>query len=404
MLLAKIAFRNVFRQKRRSLLTGLTMIGGFVMLSLSISISDGTYDQAIEAFTLSSTGHVQIHRAGYLEKPTLFNTFTDADAIGAKVMEVEGVESWTPRVFSPALTFIGSKTTVARIVGIDPVREPETTHIREKIGQGRMFGPEPAKEAMIGGGLAEVLNAKPGDELVLIAQGADGSIANDLFKIVAVLKGGINTAEARNCYLQLQTAQDFLVLPGRYHELVVTLNDFRRSRWAAKEIARVLNDPRLEVEPWEVIERPFYRAMMADKEGMWVSLLIIIVIVAIGVLNTVLMSILERTREYGVLKALGTRPGALFKLILLETTFLAVLAVVLGTLISLGVDHYMSLHGISYPEAIDMGGIMLSTMQGTINLRVIALPALVTFFTALLVSVIPAVRAMRIKPVQAMRL
>jgi ABC-type lipoprotein release transport system permease subunit len=186
--------------------------------------------------------------------------------------------------------------------------------------------------------------------------------------------------------------------------MVVVLNNFKESRQAAKTISAKLNDPQLEVMPWQEVERPFYRAMMADKEGMWISLMIIIVIVAIGVLNTVLMSILERTREYGVLKALGTRPWALFKLILLETSFLAGLAVIIGTILSLGINYYMSIHGIAYPEGMDMGGIVITTMQGVINVRCLLIPAVVTFFTSVLVSIIPALRAVHIKPVRAIRL
>jgi len=401
--LARMAFRNVLRQKRRSILTGLTMIGGFVLLSLSISISDGTYDTAIETFTRVSTGQVQVHKQGYLDRPTLYNTIADPNRVGDRIAGVRGVVSWTPRIYSGALAFIGKKTTVANLAGIDPAQESQTTRVLQKIGQGRFLSASPQNEVMIGAELAEVLNAKLGDELVLIAQAADGSIANDLFRIVAILKAGINAGEGRNCYLHIRSAQEFLALPGKVHEIAIVLRDFHQSRQAAVRIAGALNDPSLDVEPWEVVEKQFYQAMKVDKEGMWITFLIIVAIVAIGVLNTVLMAILERTREYGVLKAVGTRPAEIFALILLETGFLALLAVTVSVLISLGVNYYMSLRGIAYPTPITMGGIVMRTMRGAVNLRSFTWPAGITFFTAVLVSIIPALHAMHVKPVDALR-
>jgi putative ABC transport system permease protein len=402
-LLVKMALRNVFRQKRRSFLTGLTMIGGFVLLSLSISISDGTYDTAIETFTSFGTGQVQVHKQGYLDNPTLYNAITDPDQIGKQLTSVRGVEAWSPRLYSGVLAFIGKKTMLANLTGIDPDREAQTTRILQKIRQGRFLSAGSQNEVMIGADLADILKAKLGDELVLIAQAADGSIANDIFRIVAILKSGSNTGEDRNCYLPIGKAQDFLALPGKVHEIAVVLQNFRRSRQAAAQIAVALNDPTLDVEPWEVVQKQFYQAMTVDKEGMWITFLIIVAIVAIGVLNTVLMAILERTREYGILKALGTRPADIFALILLETGFLALLSVAVSVLISLGVNFYMSVHGISYPTPITMGGIIISNMRGVVNLRSFAWPAGITFFTAVLVSIFPAIHALRVKPVPAMR-
>ncbi|MEW6517631.1 MAG: ABC transporter permease [candidate division FCPU426 bacterium] len=398
-----LAWRNVFRQRRRSLLTGLTMAGGFALLSLSVGVSDGTYDTAIKAFTSAATGHVQIHARGYLEKPTLFTSFENAEAVGRRAASVRGVRSWAPRVYSGALAFIGKKTTVARLVGVDPVREAQTTRLSGRVSQGKFLSSGAAKEVMIGAGLAELLKAGVGDDLVLITQAADGSVANDLFRIVAVLKGGSMLAGDSECYLPLAAAQEFLAMQGRVHELAVVLDDFSRSRQAAREIAKALDDPALEVDPWEVVAQEFYRAMIADKEGMWITLLIIVLIVAIGVLNTVLMSVLERTREYGVMKALGTRPARMFALILLETGWLALLSCAVGGLAGLAANLYLANHGIPYPAGMDMGGVVVDTMYGSLRARGFLISGLVTFGTAVLVAMIPAARVVRLRPVEAIR-
>ncbi len=401
-MLLKLAVRNVFRQRRRSLLTGLTMGGGFVLLSLSISISEGTYDTAIKVFTSAFTGHVQVHRQGYLDNPTLFSTFTGAEAVGAKCLAVPGVRSWAPRVYAGVLAFAGEKTTVARLIGVDPVRESMTLKTAERIAEGGFFSGPAAKEVLLGPDLAGALGLKPGGELVLITQGADGSIANDVFTVRGILKGGGMIAGSQ-VYMPLAVAQDFLVLPGRVHKLIVTLEDFSRSRWAARRIAAALADPVLAVDPWEVTEKSFYDAMTLDKEGMWIAFLIIVVIVAVGVLNTVLMTILERTREYGILRALGTRSQSMFLLIVIETGVLALIATAAATLVSLGLDFWFSQHGILYATGADMGGVVVDTLYGSVKARCFIQPALITVGTALIVSIFPALRVVHIRPVQALR-
>ena len=351
MIIARMAFRNVFRQKRRSLLTTLMMVGGFVLSSISLGISEGSYSYLIDLFTRAYTGHVQVHRTGYIERPSLYKTFGHAQKLGKKIEKLPHVEAWTPRVHSAGLAFFGPKTTGVQLVGVQPGREARTTRLQRKLQQGRFIAAEPGLEIVIGEGLARILEVDLGDEIVLIAQGADGSIANDLFEVVGVL-GGSGTARLR-CYVHIQTAQEFLALGPQVHELAIVLTDQSGSRQVAARIQVLLADSALAAAPWQVIERPFYQAMQADLEGMWLSLGIIMVIVAIGVLNTVLMAILERTREFGVLRALGTRPRTVFKMIVLETACLAALSIVPGLAISLLINYVLSVQGIPLPVAIE---------------------------------------------------
>ncbi len=401
MMVARMAFRNIFRQKRRSLLTALMMVGGFVLSSISLGISDGSYSHFIDLFTRDHTGHVQVHRAGYLERPSLYKTFEFPDKLGRVIEELPYVEAWSPRVHSVALAFRGPKTTGVQLVGVDPLREARTTRLKHKVRQGRFIAAEPGPEMMVGEGLARILRVGPGDEVVLIGQAADGSIANDLFAVVGVVGG--SGAARMNCYVHLQTAQEFLALGARVHEMAVVLTHQAQARLMAERIQRTLDDSLLAVDPWQVVERQFYQAMQADVEGMWLSLTIIMSIVAIGVLNTVLMTILERTREFGVLRALGTRPWAVFKMIVLETTFLAVLSILPASALSLLGNYALSIQGIPLPTAIEYGGIQWDEIISKVSFKSLWLPGLVVFVTAVVVSVFPALRAARITPVKAMR-
>lgn len=402
-MLFRLAFRNVFRQRRRSLLTALMMVGGFCLSSVSISISDGSYGHLIDIFTRDHTGHLQIHRAGYLDRPSLYATLDEVAAIGDVLDGDDRVSGWAPRVYAPALAFRGAKTTGVRLMGVDPAPEAATTRLPRKVSRGRFFSGPDEHAVILGHSIADLLGADVGDEVVLIGQGADGSIANDLFPVVGITGASGQVRSSRTAYLPLGTAQEFLVLPGRVHELAVVLHDVDEARASAADLQTRLADRDLDVSPWQVVEAEFYRAMRADVEGMWVSLLVIIVIVAIGVLNTVLMTILERTREFGVLRALGTRPRTVFGLILLETAFLAGLSLVPGAALSAGLNAWLAAVGIPMSVGVEVGGVLFSHMYGELNARTLWLPASVVFGAAVLVSLLPALRAAHVVPVDALR-
>ncbi len=398
MLIFKIAFRNIFRHSRRSFLTGLIIGGGFVLFSVMIGIQYGSYSYLIDAFTRDRTGHVQIHLNGYLDKPSVYSAFGDYQGIGKRIQTIPHIESWAPRVYSPALAFKGTKTTGVRINGIDVLREQQTTRLMKKITAGRFVVDGPSQEIVVGEGLAEVLKAGIGDDIALITQAADGSIANSMFRIV----GLTGPRERTNAYLDIKTAQEFLVLGERAHEIAVTLTGQDRARSSAAEISAVLNDPSFDVEPWQVVEEQFYRAMKADEEGGFVTYLILMIIVSIGVLITVLMTILERTKEFGVLRAVGTRPAALVQMILLETTILAILSIIPGIIISIGANTWLSIYGISIPP-IQFGGVLFDRIVGEVTVKSIVSPIVVTVGSAVLVSILPAIRAARISPAKAMQ-
>jgi putative ABC transport system permease protein len=404
MLLLKMAFRNIFRQKRRSLFTGLSIAGGFTLAVIFIGWSDGSYSAIIDQFTRTRLGQIQIHERTYLERPTLYKTIDDAAKVGGVLDGTKGVESWAPRVYSAGLAGDGDQSAGVRIVGLDPAREARTTRFERTIVQGRFFSGPAAREAVLGRVLAEILKAKLGDEIILLSQGADGSIAEDQFVLVGVASSGDEMTDRTSYYLPLETAQAYLVLDSKVHEIAVVVSNLDRVRAAARTIAARLDDPSLSVEPWQVFAKSFYNAMKADKAGMWVMLLVIVVIVAVGVLNTVLMSVLERRREYGLLKAIGTRPGRIVRLVVLEVLLLAILSMAVGAGLGLGANAFLARHGIRFGSGITYGGMVFDTMRSEINSRSFIIPSVTVVVAALLVGLFPALKAARTEPARTMRM
>jgi ABC-type lipoprotein release transport system permease subunit len=256
----------------------------------------------------------------------------------------------------------------------------------------------------------------------VVSQGADGSIANDRYKLVGIVDTGDELGDRASFYLPLAAAQELLVLEGRVHEIAITVaslhdvapvNKILEKKLLAMNSLSPANSSGntkpgaefpLVVESWQVFARSFYIAMKADQEGMWITLLIIVLVVAVGVLNTVLMSVLERQREYGVLKAVGTKPGQIIKMVLMEVNILAVMCIVLGAGAALLLNYIFSIHGISIPEPMTYGGMKFQYMFTEINARSFYIPIFTVLLSATLVSLFPAMKAAHTDPARSMRI
>ncbi|MFH2107529.1 MAG: FtsX-like permease family protein [Chrysiogenia bacterium] len=405
MIMWKIALRNIIRQKRRSILTALSMFGGFVLAAFFIGFSDGTYNGIIDTFTRSQTGHIQVHAKDYLAHPSLYKTINRPLEIEKILEQMDKVDSWTPRLYAAGLVSVGEKSAGVRIIGINPEREMRTTKFAEKIISGSMFAAEDAHAVMIGKGLAKLLQAGVNEDVVIVSQAADGSIANDRYRIVGIMESGDEIGDRSSFYLPLAAAQELLVMGARVHEIAVTVRSLTDVAPLCDILEKKINvgEASLAVEPWQVFARSFYIAMQADKAGMWITLLIIVLVVAVGVLNTVLMSVLERRREYGVLKAVGTKPGQIIKMVLLEINILGAICIVLGTAVGLLLNYLFSIHGISMSEPMTYGGIKFQHMFTEINTRSFAIPAVTVLLSATLVGFFPALKAAHTDPARAMR-
>jgi putative ABC transport system permease protein len=402
MLSLRIAMRSLLRQRRRSLFTGLAMLVGFVLSCFFIGWADGTYDYIIDSFTRNRLGHIQIHREGYLHKPSLYKTIDDPGTVERALSGIPRIDSWAPRLYSAGLASLGERSAGVSVIGIDPQREDRTTGFSAKVVQGRYFDGR-SHQLLIGKDLARILKARPGDSVVFVSQAADGSIANDLYQLVGVVDAGDPALNRSGFYLSLDDAQQLFALQGRVHEVAVTVHDLRQVDGVVAALSERLRGQGLEVAGWKQFASEFYRAMQADKGGMYVTLLVVVIVVAITILNTVLMSVLERQREYGLLKAMGTRPSQIVKLVVAEVALLAGFCILAGSLIGWLLNLYFARHGILLAEPVVWGSVQMRYLKGEVNLRSFLLPAATVLLTSLAVCLPPAFRAARTDPARTMR-
>jgi ABC-type lipoprotein release transport system permease subunit len=176
----------------------------------------------------------------------------------------------------------------------------------------------------------------------------------------------------------------------------------RRLYQLSDQITAAIDRPDLKVEPWQEFAKSFYDAMRADQKGNWISIFVITMLVSIGVLNTVLMTVLERTREYGLMRAIGTRPSQVFGLVIIEVFEMALLSVGIGLVIAFAINYTFSFVGIPIPE-VEYGGVTFNVMNTEINFHSFAVPMLCVVLSAVFISVFPALKAARTQPAEAMR-
>lgn len=416
---AKLAWRNIFRQKRRSVLTILTMTGGFVLSSLSIGWMNGSYSNMILFFTNHRTGQIQLHDENYLSDPSIYNYIENYSEVSRMLSGVEAVEAWSPRIYVGALLAsrsrgapagLFSNSAGASIIGIDPVMEENATSFSSQIIAGSMLGGSRADsvlyapgEILLGKELAMILNAEAGDSLVLFSQATDGSSADRRYTVRGIVSSGNSDLDRSTAYITLADAQLLFAMENRVHEIAVMTGSLDKIDGAMQGIGSAVNDTTIAVEPWQVFAKEFYNGMKADEASLKITLGIILAMAALGVLNTILMMVLERRREFGVMKAVGTPGGKIVRMIVLEANLLAVLSVVLGSLISLAGLSYLSRHGIVLDQPLDYGGFVFREMMAAVSFECFWIPTLSIMVTASVVSLLPALRASHTDPAKSLR-
>jgi len=290
------------------------------------------------------------------------------------------------------------------ILGIQP-DNPGAAGLLQ-IQAGRSLGSAAGNEVVIGTGLATELGVGPGDELVLVGQATDGSLANDRYTVVGTADAGSHEANATTVFLHLEASQSFFVLGDAVHLIVVRLpveaEALARPLASLREAAG-LDD--LEVLGWTEILPELESATNAKRQNSRVLDFIVFLIVALGVLNTMTMSTFERTREFGMLASLGTRRRRILGMVLLEALLQGALGFFIGTGLAAVV-----LYGIGTVDLSSVVGdadVLGARLSGAIELAVLPEAvrgaAVVTVLTMIAGGVLPAVRASRLKPVEATR-
>lgn len=400
-MLLSLAWRNLWRNTRRTVIT-MTALGLGVAGLVSLhSYRDSVYGVMIREVTEGLLGHMQVHGRGYQEAPSISTVVREPAQVEATLAKALPGAVTERRVMGAGLAGAKEQSSPVMIIGLVPA-QGKTLHT---VVSGQDLAATAAHEVLVGRELSNDLGVKVGDELVLVGQAADGSVANDRYTVRGTFTSSSAELDAAAVVLHLADAQDFFGLGDGVHLVVVRVPETDEDVTTPLAAVRsALDLSTLEALSWGELLPEMKQTIRSKREGQKVLDYVVLFIVALGVFNAMTMSTFERTKELGVLAALGTRPRRLLALILTEALLQGAISFVVGVTIAAAF-----LYGFG---TIDLSGFVQGDIMGTRMPTLVELhlepgsikrALIVAFGTMFFGSVIPALRAARLRPVDAMR-
>jgi len=406
MLFLSMAWRNVWRNRRRSLLTIVAIALGLAFNIFMRAIGDGFHEQMVDNSVRSHIGHLQIHGGGYHDDPGLNKTLPSPDQVQRAIERLPGVRGYSMRVLGDGLASTAENSAGVAIVGIDPQQERTVTTIDHGVVKGEYLKPGQARPILIGDRLAINLKADLEDKVVLMVQAADGSMGADLFRVVGIFRSGSPELDRGMVFLLRHDAQTLFSLDGRITEAVVLLHSSLQVPTAQEVLKAALTKQNVEVLTWYEVEPFLLQFIELDDAFFYIIVVFFFVVISIGILNTIMMSVFERVREFGVMMALGTKPRQIIKLVVEEAFVLGMTGVVIGCSIGVAATLYYASHGMNL-SAWGEGAAALGMTSTVVYTKLTAANLLISDSSVLavvmLVGLYPAIYASRLRPVEAIR-
>ncbi|MCH7880674.1 MAG: ABC transporter permease [Proteobacteria bacterium] len=402
----RLAWRNLWRHKRRTWLTVGAMIFSNALLIFSISLQFGSYDMMIDNTLQAFTGHIQVQREGYLDDPKMRYTLDDITSTAQLLRTESGLQSIGARAAGFALVSSDERTYGLQILGVEPQFEALVSTIPGLVKQGRYLQEDSAAEIVIGSVLARNLKVGLGDEITFLGSGFDDSFAAGVVKVVGIFESGVSELDRSMAQVSLVYFQDAFAMQQRGHSIVIRARHIDQVDELQQRIQTLLADRnQLVVLHWDQLQPGLKQVIQADMTSAWFMYMVLIILVAFSVLNTQLMSVLERTREFGVMMALGLKPGNLSRLVMMETSMMAGLGLALGVLVGFVITWYLSIAGFSYPGMEEMAAKfnLPERIYPSVSILSLMLGPGFVAIGCLLAAIYPALRLYVLLPVEAMR-
>lgn len=404
----RLAWKNLWRNRRRTLITLAAIAFSIMLVQAFHNLSFGVYERMVDSGVRAGSGHIAIYRAGYLEGRDETLNFAE-DHLIAEIEDLAGVSRVLPRIYIPGLAQSSRESRGILLVGVDPERERQFNPFLKGLTDEEMIRAPDARDAIIGQQLMAELQIKPGQKFVVTAQHSDGSLHSELLRVRGVVQSGIKDVDSSLIMVGRQRAALLVGQPGKVHELAIILQTAKLDRQVFPAVADLIAQrPELNAVAWETAMPNLANAIKLDYAVQKFIFLIILAIVTIGVINTLLMSVMERMREFGVILALGSTPLRLRGMILVEAAVLGGVAAFFGTLFGSLATWYLWSVGIDLatfvPDTLEFGGVVFEpVLRASWDVAWMVRIALYVVGLTLLAALYPAIKAGRIAPVEAMR-
>jgi ABC-type lipoprotein release transport system permease subunit len=406
-LLLRLALRNLRRNLRRSLITGLAIGGGIALVTFNNNLAFGSYKMMVEEGVSSLAGHVVVQAPGWQQERDRHLVVPQAQAVGATMQSLEPQAVVTRRSFVDGLLSSPAGSVAVMATAVDPVEEVKVSDWEDKLVEGEWLDGD-GRGVLIGVGLASSLSVGLGDKVVLMSQGRT-EVQSRLLRVRGLLRTGSRDVDGALTIIDLGAASALLEVDDAVNQIALHLPQAGRSDEAALAVREALQGQPVEVLPWQAAIPEIVDLIKLDRTSSNTMMSVIGFIVAIGVLNTVLMSVMERMRELGLMLAIGVPRRTISRMVILEGSLLGAISIVLGTGAGLLMSLPLIIWGLDASalmgnETTDMGGITFSNL-------IFAAPdwgrmlafGIGGFLFCVLASAWPAWKAARLEPVEALR-
>jgi len=402
----RLAWRNLWRRKRRTWLTVGAMVFSNIILVFLISMQLGMYAMMIENTLRAQTGHLQVQAPGYKDELKMRQVVSDVRGLAATLRRELGTDEVAARASAFALVSSAERSYGLQISGVEPEFEPRVSSLPGLVAEGRFFTDSAAEEIVIGSVLARNLRAGVGDELTIIGSGRDGSFAAAVVTVVGVFDSGNPDMDRSFAEVPLGFFQDTFYMEGAGHSVVIMSPSLIGVGALKTRVQGLLPEGEdLVVHDWDALLPGLKQSIQADFVSAWFMYGILIILVAFSVLNTQLMSVLERTKEFGITMSLGVTPGRLGRLVLLESSLMGAIGLIIGMIFGGALVLWLGQIGFTYPGLEEMAGKF--NLPGRIYPQFSAAGLLmgpvILLLASMAASIYPALRLRWLEPVAAMR-
>lgn len=401
---AKLAWRNIFRNARRTIIAGSAIGVGLAALIVADAFILGMEHNLIASATESFMGEGQIHRRGFRETLEVEKTINDFDSVMARLESDALVRSYAPRTMAYVMISSPANMQSVSMVGIDPEREPDLSQVDEALKEGAYFEGDNQRNILIGSELAEILEIELDDRIVVTAaQAHTGDLIQEMFRVSGIYEFNVSDMDRGMAFVRIGKARQMLNIPGQAHEIALNLTDLSIGRDSDHPFWQRYTDDYNEALPWVEIVPQLAGALEMTSFSTWIIGLVLFGVVTLGIINTLFMSLYERMFEFGVMRAVGTRPFGIGRLVVFEAGALALISLVIGIILGAVISAVMSHYGVDY-SGIEFAGVTFrERLYPVMNTdQYIKYPIVVFLFTCL-VGLYPAVYAARMKAAEAMR-
>lgn len=402
----RLAWRNLWRQPRRTWLTIGAMVFSNALLVFMISLQFGMYELMIDNTLKAFTGHMQVQAPGYKDDAKMRQVVPDAERLAARIREALELDTVAVRSAAFALVSSDERSYGIQVFGVDPENEPRVSTVPGLVREGRFPHDPNAQEIVVGKVLARNLKVGIGDELTILGSGRDGSFAAAVATVVGIFDSGVIDIDRSIAEMPIGFFNDVFYMENAAHSIVIVTPGLAAIELYQPRVEALLPEgDDVVLQDWDALQPGLKQAIQADLGSAFFMYGVLVILVAFSVMNTQLMSVLERTHEFGIVMSLGLTPGRLGRLVLLETALMGLAGLVLGAVVGGLITTWFTYNGFSYPGMDQMAANfnLPSRFYPQVSVLTLFAGPSVVFVGSLLSALYPALRLHWLHPVEAMR-